>query len=44
MKIRCSKQNLLSGINIVAKAVAAKTTKPILECIMFETMPDGIAT
>lgn len=42
MKIRCSKQNLLSGINIVAKAVAAKTTKPILECIMFETMPDGL--
>ncbi len=36
MRIKCKKSNLQSGINIVSKAVAAKTTKPILECILLE--------
>ena len=36
MRIKCKKNNLQAGINIVSKAVAAKTTKPILECILLE--------
>ncbi len=36
MFIKCKKGDLLSGINIVSKAVAGKTTKPILECILIE--------
>ncbi len=34
MKIICSKENLLNGINIVQKAVSTKTTLPILEGIL----------
>jgi DNA polymerase-3 subunit beta len=34
MKIVCSKENLLNGINIVQKAVSTKTTLPILEGIL----------
>lgn len=36
MKIICSKDNLLEGINIVQKAVSTKTTLPILEGILLE--------
>ena len=36
MKIICSKEKLLEGINIVQKAVSAKTTLPILEGILIE--------
>jgi len=36
MKIICSKVKLLEGINIVQKAVSAKTTLPILEGILIE--------
>lgn len=36
MKIICSQQNLLEGINIVQKAVSTKTTLPILEGILIE--------
>ena len=36
MKIICSKENLLDGINIVQKAVSTKTTLPILEGILIE--------
>ena len=36
MKVICSKENLLEGINIVQKAVSAKTTLPILEGILIE--------
>lgn len=36
MKIICSQQNLLEGINIVQKAVSTKTTLPILEGILLE--------
>ena len=36
MRIKCKKSTLQAGINIVSKAVAVKTTKPILECILLE--------
>ncbi len=36
MKVICSKENLMDGINIVQKAVSTKTTLPILEGILFE--------
>ncbi len=36
MKIRCSKSNLLNGVQIVSKAVPNKTTMSILECIMVD--------
>lgn len=38
MKIICSKENLLDGINIVQKAVSTKTTLPILEGILIEAV------
>lgn len=34
MKIVCSKNDLLAGVNIVMKAVPSKTSMPILECIL----------
>lgn len=37
MKIICSKSNLLSGVQIVSKAVPSKTTMSILECILVDT-------
>ena len=42
MKIKCSKSNLLSALNIVSKAVSTKTTMPILECILIEVYADKI--
>ena len=36
MKISCSKNNLLNGVQIVYKAVPSKTTMTILECILIE--------
>ncbi len=36
MKFVCSKSNLVSGLQIVSKAVASKTTMSILECIMVD--------
>ena len=36
MKILCSKANLLSGVQIVSKAVPSKTTMSILECILID--------
>jgi len=36
MKIVCSKDNLIEGINIVQKAVSTKTSMPILEGILIE--------
>ncbi len=36
MKIVCSKENLLEGVNIVSKAIPSKTTMPILLCILIE--------
>lgn len=37
MKIICKKSNLLSGVQIVSKAVPSKTTMSILECILIDT-------
>ncbi len=42
MKIKCSKQDLLSSLNIVSKAVSTKTTMPILECILVEVYENKI--
>ena len=36
MKLVCSKANLLSGVQIVSKAVPSKTTMSILECILLD--------
>lgn len=41
MKLVCSKSNLLSGVQIVSKAVSNKTTMSILECIMVDAT-DGM--
>lgn len=42
MKITCLKNDLLSGINIVLKAVPAKTTMNILDCILIKAVNDTI--
>ena len=36
MKITCKKSEILNSVNISLKAVPAKTTMPILECIIIE--------
>ena len=36
MKLVCSKSNLLTGVQIVSKAVPSKTTMSILECIQID--------
>ncbi|MGE5329966.1 MAG: DNA polymerase III subunit beta [Deltaproteobacteria bacterium] len=42
MKIICQKEKLASVINIVQKAVSSKTTLPILEGILIETIESGV--
>ena len=42
MKIVCEKEKLLKGINSVVKAVANKTTMPILEGILIQTNDNEI--
>ncbi|CRZ35704.1 DNA polymerase-3 subunit beta [Herbinix hemicellulosilytica] len=42
MKIKCQKSDLLNSVNIVLKAVPAKTTMPILECLIIEANDSGI--
>lgn len=42
MKIVCSKSNLVNGLSIVSKAVATKTTMPILECVLIDTRNNEI--
>lgn len=42
MKLSFEKDHLLSGINIVQKAVSSKTTMPILECILIDANSDTI--
>ncbi len=42
MKIICSKSNLIQGINIVSKAVPAKSTMAILECILIDVSENVI--
>ena len=42
MKIFCSKNELIKGINIVLKAVPSKTTMTILECILVDASSNEI--
>ena len=42
MKIICNKSALLTGVNTVLKAVPARTTMPILECILIDTTSGDI--
>lgn len=42
MKLICSKSNLLSGLQIVSKAVPNKTTLSILECILVDATKNVI--
>ncbi|MCL2865211.1 MAG: DNA polymerase III subunit beta [Lachnospiraceae bacterium] len=42
MKIVCSKNILVKGVNTVSKAVPNKTTMPILECILIDASTDII--
>ena len=42
MNIQCQKSDLLNSVNIVLKAVPAKSTMPILECLIIEASPLGI--
>ena len=34
MNLVCKKENLVDGLDMVMKAVASKTTMPILECVL----------
>lgn len=42
MKIQIQKADLLNSVNIVLKAVSAKSTMPILECLIIEATALGI--
>jgi len=42
MKIVCSKNELIKGINIVSKAVPTRSTMSILECILIDATTDSI--
>lgn len=42
MKFICSKEELIKGLNSVSKTVASKTTLPIQEGILIETVGNGI--
>jgi len=42
MKILCPKNELLNSVNIALKAVPAKSTMPILECLIIEVKNDYI--
>ena len=40
MEIRVKKDELLTGVDIVSKAVKEKSPMPILECILFTVIDD----
>ena len=42
MKISCFKTDLLNGINIANRAVATRTTLPVLECFLIDATDSGI--
>lgn len=42
MKFKCSKEDLIKGLNSVSKTVASKTTLPIQEGILIETAGNSI--
>jgi DNA polymerase-3 subunit beta len=41
MKLRCDKELLLDGLNLVGRAVSSRSTKPILECVLLFTRTTG---
>ena len=43
MKIICEQSNLISGINIVLRAVPSKTTMEILDCIKISSKDEKIS-
>lgn len=42
MKIRCSKERLVEGLNLVGRTVSTRTPLPILECILITADNDGV--
>ena len=44
MKFSCSQQNLAKALNIVSKAVTARTTIPILKGILLKVNENGELT
>ena len=44
MKFSCNQQNLAKALNIVSKAVTARTTIPILKGILLKVNSDGTLT
>lgn len=42
MKIVCNKSDLLKGVNIALRAVPARTTMPIMECILIDATDTSI--
>lgn len=42
MKIKCQKSDLLNSVNIVLKAIPAKSTMPILECMVINVSESTI--
>jgi len=42
MKIRCTKERLVEGLNLVGRTVSTRTPLPILECILLTADQDGL--
>ncbi len=42
MRLKIEKEDLMNAVNIVLKAVPARTTMPILECILIDATSDDI--
>lgn len=42
MKIRCTKERLAEGLNLVGRTVSTRTPLPILECILLTADVDGV--
>lgn len=42
MKLKCKKEDLLSALNIVTRALAPRSTMPALESVYMETVEDGL--
>ena len=43
MKITFEKNELISGLSIISKAISTKTTSTILECVLIETTDSGVS-
>ena len=42
MKIRCAKERLVEGLNLVGRTVSTRTPLPILECILLTADENGV--